>query len=83
MMLDTSDNSRSPLLANLRKPAPYKSALAERLARIKAQAAAQQAQEDAQQAQQQPVPRDSSTPPPARRVAAPDSADKPKDSTQR
>jgi penicillin-binding protein 2 len=36
MMLDTSDNSRSPLLANLRKPAPYKSALAERLARIRA-----------------------------------------------
>jgi hypothetical protein len=36
MMLDTSDNSKSPLLANLRKPAPYKSALAERLARIRA-----------------------------------------------
>ena len=40
MMLDTSEDSRSPLLANLRKPSPYKSALAERLARLKAQAAA-------------------------------------------
>jgi penicillin-binding protein 2 len=40
MMLDTSENSRSPLLANLRKPSPYKSALADRMARLKAQAAA-------------------------------------------
>ena len=40
MMLDTSEDSRSPLLANLHKPSPYKSALAERLARQKAQAAA-------------------------------------------
>jgi penicillin-binding protein 2 len=40
MMLDTSDGSRSPLFLNLRKPSPYKSALAERLARLKAQAAA-------------------------------------------
>ncbi|HXB95457.1 MAG TPA: penicillin-binding protein 2 [Puia sp.] len=40
MMLDTSDGSRSPLMANLRKASPYKSALAERLARLKAQAAA-------------------------------------------
>jgi penicillin-binding protein 2 len=40
MMLDTSDDSRSPLMQNLRKPAPYRSALAERLARQKAQAAA-------------------------------------------
>jgi hypothetical protein len=40
MMLDTSDNSHSPLLANLRKPSPYKSALAERMARLKVQAAA-------------------------------------------
>jgi hypothetical protein len=40
MMLDTSDDSKSPLMQNLRKPAPYRSALAERLARQKAQAAA-------------------------------------------
>ena len=40
MMLDTSEDSRSPLLANLHKPSPYKSALAERMARLKAQAAA-------------------------------------------
>jgi hypothetical protein len=46
MMLDTSDESRSPLLANLRKVPPYKSALAERLARIRAQAAAQQGAAD-------------------------------------
>src|SRR3984957_532447 len=49
MMLDTSANSRSPLLANLRKPAPYKSALAERLARIRAQAAAQARPADSDQ----------------------------------
>ncbi|HEV3411412.1 MAG TPA: penicillin-binding protein 2 [Puia sp.] len=56
MMLDTSDNSKSPLLANLRKPAPYKSALAERLARIRAQAAAQQRAADTnQQPSQQPI----------------------------
>jgi penicillin-binding protein 2 len=78
LMLDTSDNSRSPLLANLRKPAPYKSAVAERLARIRAQDAAQQAQ-------QQPAVKDSPAQPPAPRDVAPDSADKPrsKDSTQR
>jgi penicillin-binding protein 2 len=40
MMLDTSDDSKSPLLQNLRKPSPYRSALAERLAHQKAQAAA-------------------------------------------
>jgi penicillin-binding protein 2 len=49
LMLDTSDNSRSPLLANLRKPPPYKSALAERLAKIRAQAAAQQGTADSGQ----------------------------------
>jgi penicillin-binding protein 2 len=42
MMLDTSYNSKSPLYINLHKAPPYKSALAERLARLKAQAAAQQ-----------------------------------------
>jgi penicillin-binding protein 2 len=40
MMLDTSDGSKSPLLLNLRKPSPYKSALAERMAKLRAQAAA-------------------------------------------
>lgn len=40
MMLDTSDGSRSPLMLNLLKPSPYKSALAERLAKEKARAAA-------------------------------------------
>jgi hypothetical protein len=49
LMLDTSDDSRSPLLANLRKPSPYKSALAERMARIRAQAAAQQPAADSGQ----------------------------------
>jgi penicillin-binding protein 2 len=46
-MQDTSDNSKSPLLANLRRTPPYKSALAERLAKIKAQAAAEQRAADA------------------------------------
>jgi len=45
-MLDTSDNSKSPLLLNLRKPSPYKSALAERMARLRAQAAAAEARQD-------------------------------------
>ena len=40
MMLDTSDGSRSPLMSNLLKPSPYKSALAERLAKERAKAAA-------------------------------------------
>ena len=35
MMLDTSYNSKSPLYVNLHKAPPYKSALAERLARIR------------------------------------------------
>jgi penicillin-binding protein 2 len=97
MMLDTSDNSRSPLLANLRKPAPYKSALAERLARIRAaQAAAQQGTADSSQ---RPSPQTSSgdtvvrrrTPRPAKRdSSSPHDAEpagsvnpKPKDSIQR
>jgi hypothetical protein len=49
MMLDTSDNSKSPILASLRKPAPYKSALADRLARIRAAAAQQRAADSSQQ----------------------------------
>jgi penicillin-binding protein 2 len=96
MMLDTSDDSRSPLLANLRKPAPYKSALAEWLARMKAQAAAQQRPADSgQQAPRQTssgdtiarhrsprAPRKDSSAPPK---APPASSDTPvpKDSTQR
>ena len=40
MMLDTSDGSRSPLMLNLLKPSPFKSALAERLAKERAKAAA-------------------------------------------
>jgi penicillin-binding protein 2 len=40
MMLDSSYGSKSPLYQALHKPSPYKSALAERLARQKAQAAA-------------------------------------------
>jgi len=40
MMLDTSYGSKSPLYANLHRVSPYKSALAERLARIRTQAAA-------------------------------------------
>jgi membrane peptidoglycan carboxypeptidase len=40
MMMDTSDGSKSPLMTNLLKPSPYKSAVAERLAKQRAQAAA-------------------------------------------
>jgi penicillin-binding protein 2 len=40
MMLDTSDGSRSPLMLNLLKASPYKSALAERLAKERARVAA-------------------------------------------
>jgi penicillin-binding protein 2 len=44
MMLDSSANSRSPIYLSLHKAPTYKSALAERLARIRAQAAAAQQQ---------------------------------------
>jgi penicillin-binding protein 2 len=40
MMMDTSSGSKSPLYLNLHKAAPFKSALAERLAKQKAAAAA-------------------------------------------
>ena len=60
MMLDTSYNSKSPLYVNLHKAPPYKSALAERLARIRAQSAAQQHPADS--SQQKRIP-DSSTAP--------------------
>jgi hypothetical protein len=45
MMLDTSSTSKSPYYANLHRPLLYKSALAERLARIRAQAAQAAAQQ--------------------------------------
>ncbi len=54
MMTDTFADSRSPLLLNLKKAAPYKSALAERMAKIRAAAAA---------AAQTPQP-DTNRPPP-------------------
>jgi len=47
MMMDTSYGSKSPLYANLHRAVPYKSALAERLAKIKAQAEAEQHAADA------------------------------------
>ena len=40
MMQDTLAGSKSPLYLALHRPAPYKSALAERLAKLKAQSAA-------------------------------------------
>jgi hypothetical protein len=65
MMLDTSYNSKSPLYANLHKPPPYKSALAERLARIRAQAAAAAAaqQHPADSSQKNRTPDSSGAPP--------------------
>lgn len=47
MMLDTSFGSKSPLYVNLHKAPPYKSALAERLAKLRARAAAEQSAADA------------------------------------
>jgi hypothetical protein len=49
MMLDTLEGSKSPLLLNLRKTSPYKSALAERMARLRAQALASAAGKDSTQ----------------------------------
>jgi len=49
MMLDTSEGSKSPILLNFRKAAPYKSALAERMAKLRAQAAASAARQDSSQ----------------------------------
>jgi len=54
MMLDTSYNSKSPLYVNLHKAPPYKSALAERLARMRAQAVAQQHPADSSQPKRTP-----------------------------
>ena len=62
MMLDTSYNSKSPLYANLHRVPPYKSALAERLARNRAQAAAQQ-QHPADSSRPGRTPDSSGTPP--------------------
>jgi hypothetical protein len=47
MMLDTSYGSKSPLYVSLHKVAPYKSALAERLAKLRDRAAAEQTAADA------------------------------------
>jgi len=61
MMMDTSSNSKSPYYANLHRPLLYKSALAERLARIRAQAAAQQQTTDSSRSNH--VPDTSGAPP--------------------
>ena len=63
MMLDTSYNSKSPLYVSLHKAPPYKSALAERLARIRTQAAAQQHPADSSQQNQNRNPDSSGAPP--------------------
>ena len=62
MMLDTSYNSKSPLYANLHRVPPYKSALAERLARIRAQAATQQHPADSSQQNQNRNPDSNAAP---------------------
>ncbi len=64
MMLDTSYNSKSPLYANLHRTPPYKSALAERLARIRAQAAAQQRPADSSRPNRGPDTRGTPPKPP-------------------
>ena len=95
MMLDSSAGSRSPLYQALHKASPYKSALAERLAKQKAQAAAATIGLDSAiksganspgDTNRQRLPkaprRDSAAPPPVRRIASPDSNSiKQKDST--
>lgn len=94
MVLDTSNDTRSPIWASFHRPAPYKSALAERLATIRAREAAQRQAPDSQAVhsdsaagRQQPDtivrrPRR----PPARKdsagAAAPAGPDIPKDSTK-
>ncbi|HEY6899009.1 MAG TPA: penicillin-binding transpeptidase domain-containing protein, partial [Puia sp.] len=85
-MMDTSEGSRSPIYLALHRPSPYKSAVAERLAQRRAQAAASEAHQDsAQKAVQapdstkktpQPRRRDSLAPPPR---PAHDSSTKPAD----
>ena len=96
MMLDSSYGSKSPLYQALHKPSPYKSALAERLAKQRAQAAAATIGLDtAIKAGAGKLPGDTNRPrppkphsdsgsaPPARRPRpSPDSnSNKPKDST--
>jgi len=93
LMMDSSAGSKSPLYQALHKPSPYKSALAERLAKQKAQAAAATIGLDSAIKSQAnppgdsnrlrpPRPRkDSASPPPAHKAPShPDSA-KQKDST--
>ncbi|HXB06675.1 MAG TPA: penicillin-binding protein 2 [Puia sp.] len=93
MMEDTSDGSKSPLLQNLHKPSPYKSALAERLAKQRAQAAAATIGLDSaikagatggdsnRPRPPKPPRKDSAAPPPVRKAAANPDSVKPKDST--
>jgi penicillin-binding protein 2 len=90
MMLDTSNGSKSPLYQALHKPAPYKSALAERLAKQRAQTAAAtigldsaiKATADSGRPRLPKLPhKDSAASPPARKASgSPDSA-KQKDTT--
>jgi penicillin-binding protein 2 len=94
MMLDTSDGSRSPLMLSLLKPSPYKSALAERLAKERARAAAAaigldsamkaSAAGDTVRKHSAPHPRPDTpaktAPPPSRPFGSTDSAQKRKDS---
>jgi penicillin-binding protein 2 len=93
MMLDSTAGSKSPLYQALHRPSPYKSALAERLAKQRAQAAAAtigldsaiKASANSPGDTNRPHPtkphRDSALPPPVRKAPAhPDSA-KPIDTT--
>ena len=66
MMLDTSFGSKSPLLLNLKKVMPYKSALAERMARLRAAAAANAAAQPPAVNPATPLPSDSNVHRPAR-----------------
>ncbi len=92
MMLDSSYGSKSPLYQALHKPSPYKSALAERLAKQKAQAAAAtigldssikaSASGDTNRPRTpRPAHRDSAAPPPVRRSPPNPDSLKQKDST--
>ena len=67
MMLDTFADSKSPLLLNLKKVAPYKSALAERMAKIRAAAAAAAQQQVRQPDSNRPAPGPDTTRKPARK----------------
>jgi penicillin-binding protein 2 len=96
MMMDTSYGTKSPLFLNLHKAPPFKSALAERLAKQKAAAAAatigldstiKSSGSQTPDSQRRPAPsprplhRDSNALPPPRVTPSPDSSTQ-KDSTQ-